>query len=268
MEGEHEELLQLAQSVTPAPIAIEAMWDGDTQGWFVEVSAIVQEGTSFSARRLKIFREGGDLRVFTGEVPPWPEATLASAAGAAVARELGVPFFFPSPEHPEDECPHWWQREAATPCERCEVLLLRGPECPWRGLCSRCHAQAERELREAGWTPEERAAPKCHICGSPALGEIGPRVRCATCREKYVDWFCTSCGSAVTTSNAPPLGHTCDTCVVRAQVAALSSEQREAIEQAYAKGTFTAARMLGEALGYSAVKAYYLLLEFFPKQAR
>ncbi len=94
-------------------LAIEALWDGDTSGWFLTMSAVVDEAGSRRAMALGALRAGSDMRLFNGSVPPWPEAQTASALGARLAAEHGAAFWFPSPEEPDCECPCWL--EANTP---------------------------------------------------------------------------------------------------------------------------------------------------------
>ncbi|MYW01122.1 hypothetical protein [Streptomyces sp. SID3343] len=88
------------------PAAIEAVWDGDTEGWFVRLLAVM---TAPNAEHdLALVQYGGDLRLFNGEVPPWPEAEDASTVGRALAERFGVPFHFGSPEAPTDTSLRWW----------------------------------------------------------------------------------------------------------------------------------------------------------------
>ncbi|GAA1069185.1 MULTISPECIES: hypothetical protein [Kitasatospora] len=87
--------------------AIEAVWDGDTFGWFVVLLAVAAEPCA--EHRLAVLRGGGDLRLFNGAVPPWPEAVEADRVGRELADRLGVPFHFASPRTPDDAAPRWWE---------------------------------------------------------------------------------------------------------------------------------------------------------------
>jgi hypothetical protein len=88
------------------------LWDGDTQGWHVYLVAVVQRAGQhhdrFDEVPLTVLRGGGDIRLFNGQVPPWPEATHATKQGRAVAEHLSVPFHFTSPEAPGIDLPRWW----------------------------------------------------------------------------------------------------------------------------------------------------------------
>jgi len=95
------ELREEVASLAQRPLAIEAVWDGDTvHNWFVIVVAIVPDAASprgMTERRLApLVGTHGD---------PGAHATTL---GGALARELGVPFFFASPSKPDDQAPRWW----------------------------------------------------------------------------------------------------------------------------------------------------------------
>jgi hypothetical protein len=104
------EMLGQLVAMSPVPQAIQARWDGDTQGWMVSLEAVLRDGHGYRTRQLGVMRgRGGDMRSFDGEVPGWPEAAWASAVGASLARRIGVPFHFGSPDGPDDEAPNWWE---------------------------------------------------------------------------------------------------------------------------------------------------------------
>jgi hypothetical protein len=88
------------------PDAIEALWDGDTDGWFVCLVAVTLQPKI--EHELAIIRRGTDMRIFRGQVPPWPEAHEAASVGRALADRLGVPFHFASPDTPGTDLPRWW----------------------------------------------------------------------------------------------------------------------------------------------------------------
>lgn len=92
------------------PDAIEALWDGDTDGWFVCLVAVTLRPKV--EHSLATSRRGDDMRIFNGQVPPWPEAHEAATIGGALAERLGVPFHFPSPDSPDTGLPRWWDGKA------------------------------------------------------------------------------------------------------------------------------------------------------------
>ncbi|MGA3540879.1 hypothetical protein ACK8GE_16480 [Micromonosporaceae bacterium DT194] len=109
-------LVQPVTATVDPVVAMEALWDGDTQGWFVTLYAIVRRPSRhhpcFDERPLARFRHSSDLHLFEGEGPPWPEAAEAIEKGQAIARSIGVPFHFASPVAPDDGLPRWWDSPA------------------------------------------------------------------------------------------------------------------------------------------------------------
>jgi hypothetical protein len=232
MDALETQCISKAQALEPAPLAIEAFWDGDTNGWFVVLAAVIPDGTSFKVTDLCVLSDGGDIRLFNGAVPPWPEARRAVELGNRVASSLNIPFFFASPDHPELDSPHWWERERAYPCERCPTLLLPDKQGARQPLCSTCSTDAAREAKEATWTAAERAGPRCHICGDPAKGELDSEPVCARCLERYEVYRCTSCGGRVRVSRESRRGDRCGACELRERIAGLSSSERASIVHA------------------------------------
>jgi hypothetical protein len=245
-----EQLLAKAQALPEAPVAIEAFWDGDTSGWFVTLSAVMKSETGYQESFLCTFQDGGDIRLFTGQAPPWVEARQATSIGRALAIRIGVPFYFASPEHPEDDCPRWWERDQGYPCRTCGIPLLQREPCPWRGSCHHCHLAAEKEASEAEWTPAERAGPRCGICGKPASGASTLSPRCAACLERYEDYVCSSCGGHVCIRRTVDHTDICDSCALSRRLAAVPEADREAIrrisvERGEISGMREAMRLLG-----------------------
>jgi hypothetical protein len=141
--------IEIVETSGETPRAIEAFWDGDTTGWFVRLAAdcstSVNANDAHFELHLGTFSHGGDVRLFNGHVPPWPEAVEASKVGNAVANYFGIPFFFPSPSRPEDDCPRWREQHLARPCRLCGIPLLQQPTCAWRGVCYQCHLLEQRK---------------------------------------------------------------------------------------------------------------------------
>jgi len=69
-----------------------ASWDGDTTGWMVRFEALTRAGSVI--RAFGIRGAGGDMRLFNGIVPPWPEVPYAEELGHRLAAIYGVPFVF------------------------------------------------------------------------------------------------------------------------------------------------------------------------------
>jgi hypothetical protein len=91
-----EVILANLNSLKSTPVAIQALWDGDTTGWFIRLSAIADNAQLYPLGDLS---DGGDIRLFSGQVPPWPEAAAARQLGNELAGRFGAEFYFPSPDH-------------------------------------------------------------------------------------------------------------------------------------------------------------------------
>ncbi|NUP09496.1 MAG: hypothetical protein HOW73_25885 [Polyangiaceae bacterium] len=250
-----QDLIERLRAMPSPVLAIEALWDGDTEGWFIDVCAVIAGDASPRSQVVRTISKGGDIRLFNGQVSPWPEAEEAAAFGRRLAEALGVPFHFPSPIHPEDDCPHWWQLPQSYPCRRCGVPLLQRADLPWRGVCCTCHRDTEREAREASWSPEERRAPKCLICGSPAVGEAEAPARCSSCRTKYRFDRCSCCGAEMMRSRDLPESKSCSQCEMKQHLASLSPAELERIRRAVATGTIPGLIEIRSVLGCSLADA-------------
>ena len=125
------------KKVPGRPTVLEALWDGDTQGWFLLINLYTETGTS---QHLGILSFGGDIRLFNGEVPSWPEAELAKEWGQKAAKKYGLTFYFPSDSEPDDNCPSWTQRHLAINCADCNKLIIpTDSEYLPRDICYNCH---------------------------------------------------------------------------------------------------------------------------------
>ncbi|MER5934509.1 hypothetical protein [Streptomyces sp. NPDC002054] len=94
------DLASLADRTAGLPgriVAIEAVWDGDTvHDWFVLLIAVLDEPAGEKCLATVYNRPG-----------PHTEAARAREAGRALAGHLGVPFYFASPDAPDDNAPRW-----------------------------------------------------------------------------------------------------------------------------------------------------------------
>lgn len=94
-------------------VCIQALWDGDTRGWHITLDAVVERASGLETVWLGTAKFGGDIRLFKGGVPPWPEAVHAKEVGTRLADAFGAEFYFPSPDKPDDSLPNWLERGAA-----------------------------------------------------------------------------------------------------------------------------------------------------------
>ncbi|WP_430450999.1 hypothetical protein [Rhodopirellula europaea] len=139
----HDALTRL-EPLRDSLVAIEALWDGDSSGWFVFLCAVTSDHES---HHLITITDGGDIRLINGGVPPWPEAKTAQQMGSQLADQCAVDFYFPSPDHPEDRCPRWVDRERGYPCADCGIPLYQTESLPWHGTCYECHLKSERDTK-------------------------------------------------------------------------------------------------------------------------
>jgi len=252
-------------ALSTKPVALEALWDGDTQGWKLTLFAVMSKGDAeYQSVPLFTFDEpGGDFRLFVNEVPPWPELEKAALVGDELSTELGVPFHFPARRWPEDECPHWWEVASSYPCDSCGMALLQREPCPWRGRCYHCHRDAEHAAKEALLTPEERARPRCHVCGKPATQAVRSKPRCDDCILKYEDYECSSCSEWTMILRSIPHTERCSRCELIETLRRLTPRERQTIIDAGRAGTFAgidaAKKVLRCSLG-EAVMSVHLLL--------
>lgn len=235
MAPSRQMVLERAAQCPAPPCAVEVFWDGDTGGWFIVLTLIYTDPAQAGHYREHDLAVVGhsdvDPGMFNGEAPLWREAAWASEVGAWLAEQLGLPLYFPSPHHPEDNCPRWWQQDQGYACRRCGVLLLQEQSCAWRGICYFCHLDEEREQREAQWTPEERAGPRCQMCGNPAKGTLGSHFLCATCLEQYDAYQCSRCGSNVLIAKTRHHTDRCTWCELEQKIDSLPEAQREALRR-------------------------------------
>ncbi|MFE7332317.1 hypothetical protein ACFU8W_47195 [Streptomyces sp. NPDC057565] len=96
-------LVEKVEALPGRTVAIEALWDGDTDGWYVDLIALTDDPAT--EHRLAMIRHGSDMRLFNGTVPPWPEAQEAETIGRPLAEQFAVPFHFASPDQPDFDAP-------------------------------------------------------------------------------------------------------------------------------------------------------------------
>jgi hypothetical protein len=137
--------------VSGTPKVLEALWDGDTQGWFLYLSVYVEQGVWPLKRTVRhdlgTVVLGTDLRLFNGQVPPWPEAELVKMFVQQTQAKYGLTLYLPS-EEPDDECPRWTERAQARACADCGKLGIPtdSPYLP-KDICYNCHLRRERNAR-------------------------------------------------------------------------------------------------------------------------
>jgi len=149
-EFTYKEAVKKINSIGGKPIAVEAQWDGDTQGWFLCMFVIVRKGFSkkIESHYLGTISLGGDIRLFQGTVPPYPESIIAQKIGKKLIKKYGIEFFFPSPDNPDDDCPRWTEKDKAINCKDCNKLIMPtdSPYLP-KEICYNCNLVRESNQR-------------------------------------------------------------------------------------------------------------------------
>lgn len=139
------------QQVSGKPTVLEALWDGDTQGWYLCLSVYVKRGIwplqRTERHTLGTVTLGTDLRLFNGQVPPWPEAEFVKTFVKQTQGKYGLTLYLPS-EEPDDDCPQWTEREYAVACADCAKLIIptTSPYLP-KDICYNCHLRREQKAR-------------------------------------------------------------------------------------------------------------------------
>ncbi len=132
------------------PTVLEALWDGDTEGWFLCLFLYSETGYFFnkktSRHSLGHITLGGDIRVFSGG--QWTEAFLAKEFGKKAIEKYNLKFYFPSDEQPDDDCPKWIDKHLAIKCADCNKLIIPtdSPYLP-KDICYNCHLNREQNER-------------------------------------------------------------------------------------------------------------------------
>lgn len=123
-------------------VVIQALWDGDTQGWFLCLDAVFRIKGAYTEENLKGMRFGSDIRIFNGQVPPYPESEVAKLVGNILAEKYNIIFYFPSPDLPDDDCPRYWEQHRAIKCADCGKLVIPSdsPYLP-KDVCYHCHLE-------------------------------------------------------------------------------------------------------------------------------
>lgn len=142
---------------TGVPVAIQALWDGDTQGWCIYMEVIIDTKNRFSKYsifHLCTMRFASDLRIFNGQPTPWEETIVAKKIGNYISEQYNIPFWFPASEAPDDDCPSWLQRDKGINCADCNKLIIPtdSPYLP-KDICYSCHRERESKEEFSNDTP-------------------------------------------------------------------------------------------------------------------
>lgn len=148
----YEQLDAAIRAAGGKPQVLEALWDGDTEGWYLLL--YLHTTTGFLVKRPhrsylgRVRADQQDQRRTDGR---WPEAALATELGERAAAQYGLTFYFPAGKEPDDDCPDWHNRHRGIRCADCSKLIIPtdSPYLP-KDICYHCHLRREsnEELRQ------------------------------------------------------------------------------------------------------------------------
>lgn len=146
-----EILDQEIQKTGGKPVVLQALWDGDTSGWWLNLS-LYAENPSISGDL--VWHYLGRVQSYNGQ----SKEELAKKLAAEAVKKYGLEFYFPSPDDADDDCPDWKERNKAIACAGCGKLIIPDPESHLpKEICYHCYLERERnqaliddELQEYG----------------------------------------------------------------------------------------------------------------------
>ena len=142
----YSDLEKLIEQTNGKPKILEALWDGHINGWFLCI--MLHTKTQFSNKltesQIGYISLGNDHRLFSGKVPPWPEAELAKEIGQKAQVKYNLEFYFPSPDNPDSDCPSYFEKHLAINCADCNKLIIpKDSDHLPKDCCFRCHLKRE-----------------------------------------------------------------------------------------------------------------------------
>jgi hypothetical protein len=147
----YEYAISKIEQINQKPKVVEILWDGDTHGWFIMMFVVTETGF-WKFKKQNVYHLGnisdkdGDLRLFNGVAPPWPEAILAKDIAEKLKAKYNLEIYFPSPNEPDDDCPRWIERKKGIECEDCRKLIIpTTSEYLPKNICYNCHLKRERQ---------------------------------------------------------------------------------------------------------------------------
>jgi len=144
-----EILDQEIQKIKGKPVVLQALWDGDTSGWWLSLSLYAENP---SVSRDLAWHYLGHVESYDGK----PKETFAKELGAKAVKKYGLEFYFPSPDDADDGCPDWRERDKAIACTGCGKLILpdRDTMLP-KEICYHCYQERKRNQALIDDEPQE-----------------------------------------------------------------------------------------------------------------
>jgi len=132
------------------PTVLEALWDGDTQGWYLLLYLYTKSGSIFKKKETRHFL--GEVSISEGMEHftngKWTISELANQFGKQAIEKYKLTFYFPSQEDADDDCPKWTEKHLAIHCADCNKLIIPtdSPYLP-KDICYNCHLKREQNER-------------------------------------------------------------------------------------------------------------------------
>lgn len=137
------------QKAKGKPRVLQALWDGDTSGWYLILS-LYAENPSISGDL--VWHYLGRVHSYDG----MSKEAFAKELAAKAVKKYGLEFYFPSPDDADDACPDWMERDKAIACAGCGKLIIPDPESSLpQEICYHCYLERERNRDLLEDKPEE-----------------------------------------------------------------------------------------------------------------
>lgn len=140
-----DEIIAKVEAEPGTPWLIDTNWDGDTQGWWLNLTVHnrQEDGSSVSVYHDSV-RLGSDFLYLIGKQPLGPESLLVKKLHKRLRRKYEVILWLPS-EQPDDDCPSYFERDQAISCLDCKKPIFpRTSEYELTEVCFHCELERER----------------------------------------------------------------------------------------------------------------------------
>ncbi|MDJ1496672.1 hypothetical protein QNI19_27310 [Cytophagaceae bacterium DM2B3-1] len=119
------------------PLAIQALWDEEAFIWPTRETeahlclwVVYSHPTDYKA----------DMVYSLGE----SQSAIIPLLGKYFAQKFDIPFYFPSPNEVDDDCPTWWEQDKGIHCEDCQKLFIPSDMSHRpKDICYPCHLRRE-----------------------------------------------------------------------------------------------------------------------------
>lgn len=171
----YDDLCTKIAAIGGRPLALEAVWDGDTEGWYLCLTVYTRGGrNTYGEHFLGTVEPGADFILPDGVSSLCVESFLANQWGQMAAVQYGLEFYFPSSDEYTDDCPRWPQRHLGVHCADCGKLILKETAARYKDACFHCDMNRESNRKIKTNAPGSRHG----IFASVKDGHISPIIKC------------------------------------------------------------------------------------------